>query len=113
MYWVAICHRVQKTNSTCLAARLLGDVHFYQPHDRRVSADRDDFKITYISAVIFPSSSLCLNAPSRSAAFGNTAHTVAGKQQGRNSDGTRLTLFLRRVAEAKCTSRNQAAEMTP
>ena len=83
MYWVAICHLVQKTNSTCLAARLLGDLHFYQPQARRLCSERDDLKISYFSDVIFPSSSLCLNAPSRSAAFGNTADTVAENKMRR------------------------------
>lgn len=76
MYWVAICHRAQKTNSTRLAARLLADLHFYQPQARRLSAYRDDCRIAYFQPSYFQQV-LCLNAPSRSAAFGNTADTVA------------------------------------
>jgi hypothetical protein len=40
-YLVAICHGVGKTNSTCLAACLLADLHFYQPQaGRLIACDR-------------------------------------------------------------------------
>jgi hypothetical protein len=39
--------------------------------------------------------------------------TGCEEQQGRNSDGTSVTLFLRWVAEAKHIRRNQTADKTP
>jgi hypothetical protein len=39
--------------------------------------------------------------------------TRCEEQQGRKSDGTKVTLFLRLFPEAKYKRRNQAAYMTP
>lgn len=59
IYWVTICHRVRKTNSTCLAARLFGDLHLYQPQaSRLIACDRHSHD-RLLSIVIFSSSSLC------------------------------------------------------
>lgn len=65
IYWVAICHRVGKTNSTCLSACRLGDLHFYQPQaSRLIACDRHPHD-RLLHVLIFSSSYLSLYAPFR------------------------------------------------